>query len=146
MITAKEIRTTIASILKDTFPDYKVYFSHVESAEDSYFYVEILPHKRLVDRVYYERQLDIAVQLVLAPVNNRVDRPKLYEAIDSLDRVFLPVIQIGDRFITVQESSSNIVDDILNYSFSLDFADFMPDDDKEHELVENLVINGLEEC
>jgi hypothetical protein len=69
-----------------------------------------------------------------------VKRSLLYDAIDTLDEAIRPVLQIGDRHITILENNSVIVDEILHYEFSLDFADFLPVE--RGELMQELYING----
>lgn len=143
MIPSLDIRSALSALLKKHFP-HAIYFTNNASADKGYFYVEISPKKHMVDRVIYERSLDIELTLVLPPdARGRIDRTKLYEAVDTLDAALMPVLTIGDRHITVQETSSRIVDEVLHYSFTLDFADAMPSE--EFELMEELLINGQKE-
>ena len=143
MMAAVEIRRALSALLKQHFP-YAVYFTNNASADKEYFHVELAPKKRVVDRVIYEREIDVMMELVLPPdARGRIDRAKLYEAVDTLDAAFLPVLTIGDRHITVQETSSRIVDEVLHYRFSLDFADAMPEEPVE--LMKELSINGERE-
>ena len=143
MIASVDIRSALSDLLKRNFP-YAVYFTNNADAKQGYFHVDIAPKKRTVDRVIYEREIDVIMELVLPPdARGRIDRTKLYEAVDTLDAVLMPVLTIGDRHITVQETSSRIVDEVLHYSFTLDFADAMPDE--EYELMEELAINGQKE-
>ena len=143
MIPSLDIRSALSALLKKHFP-HAVYFTNNADSQKGYFHVEIAPKKRMVDPTIYERALDITRSLVLPPdARGRIDRTKLYEAVDTLDTAFMPVLTIGDRHITVQETSSRIVDEVLHYSFTLDFADAMPG--KEYELMEELAINGQRE-
>lgn len=143
MIPSLDIRSTLSALLKKHFP-YAVYFTNNADSQKGYFHVEIAPKKRMVDPTIYERALDISIELVLPPdARGRIDRTKLYEAVDTLDAALMPVLTIGDRHITVQETSSRIVDEVLHYSFTLDFADAMPGE--ECELMEELAINGQRE-
>ena len=144
MITAKELREAITTMLKTNFPAYKVHFENVEQAKASYFYVELIPSRRTVDDVYYDRSIGIDLQLVLLPdCRGRVKRSLLYDAIDTLDMAMRPVLQVKDRFITIMGTSSVIVDEVLHYEFSLDFADFMPVE--RGELMQELYLNGFTE-
>nr|DAN69805.1 MAG TPA: hypothetical protein [Caudoviricetes sp.] len=143
MIPSLDIRSALSALLKKHFP-HAVYFTNNADSQKGYFHVEIAPKKRMVDPTIYERALDITLSLVLPPdARGRIDRTKLYEAVDTLDTAFMPVFTIGDRHITVQETSSRIVDEVLHYSFTLDFADAMPGE--EYELMEELAINGQKE-
>lgn len=143
MIPSLDIRSALSALLKKHFP-HAVYFTNNADSQKGYFHVEIAPKKRMVDPTIYERALDITLSLVLPPdARGRIDRTKLYEAVDTLDTAFMPVLTIGDRHITVQETSSRIVDEVLHYSFTLDFADAMPGE--EYELMEEIAINGQKE-
>lgn len=143
MIPSLDIRSVLSDLLKRHFP-YTIYFTNNADAKQGYFHIEIAPKKRMVDPTIYERALDISIELVLPPdARGRIDRTKLYEAVDTLDAALMPVLTIGDRHITVQETSSRIVDEVLHYSFTLDFADAMPGE--EYELMEELAINGQRE-
>ena len=143
MIPSLDIRSALSALLKKHFP-HAVYFTNNADSQKGYFHIEIAPKKRMVDPTIYERALNITLSLVLSPdARGRIDRTKLYEAVDTLDAALLPVLTLGDRHITVQETSSRIVDEVLHYSFTLDFADAMPGE--EYELMEELSINGQRE-
>ena len=143
MIPSLDIRSALSALLKKHFP-YAVYFTNNADSQKGYFHVEIAPKKRMVDPTIYERALDITLTLVLPPdARGRIDRTKLYEAADTLDAALMPVLTIDDRHITVQETSSRIVDEVLHYRFTLDFADAMPSE--AYELMEELAINGKKE-
>ena len=95
------------------------------------------PRSKTIDRVYYDRTIDIDIQLVLLPdCQGRVKRSLLY------DVALRPVLQIGDRFITISSTSSVIVDEILHYEFSLDFTDALPGEEVV-ELMQELYLNGF---
>jgi len=142
VITAVELRAAINTLLKKHFPAYKVHFDNVERANQSYFYVWLSPRSKTIDRVYYDRTIDIDIQLVLLKdCKGRVKRSLLYDAIDKLDVALRPVLQIGDRFITISSTNSVIVDEILHYEFSLDFTDVLPVEEVG-ELMQELYLNG----
>lgn len=124
MITAKEIRTAFADVLKANFP-YEVHFDRVQKSDVSYFYVKLVPSRaNTFSRVYLDRVLDVEIQFVPLPNKNlRVKKSDIYDVADKLTAIFLPVFKIGKRYITINDSRSNIVDDILHYTFSLDFTD-----------------------
>ena len=143
MIPSLDIRSALSALLKKHFP-HAVYFTNNADSQKGYFHVELSPKKRMIDRVIYEREIDVMMELVLPPdARGRIDRTKLHEAVDTLDAALMPVLTIGDRHITVQETSSRIVDEVLHYSFTLDFADAIPGE--EYELMEELAINGQRE-
>ena len=128
MITAKEIRAAISDLLKKqaNLP-YEVHFNNNRESSRSYFFVTISARRVTFDRVYYERFLTVDCQLRLLPDEfDTIHRTELYSAADALDMAIRPVINIKDRYITVLNIRSRIVDDILHYEFDLDFADYLP--------------------
>lgn len=128
MIAMKEIRATLTNVLKNKAGfTYEVHFDTVKESSKSYFYIEISSRRKTFDPVYYERFLTIDIQLRLLPDEfNRVHRSELYDAEDKLDSTIRPVVQVRDRYITVQDVRSRIIDGILHYQFNLDFADYLP--------------------
>lgn len=143
MITAKEIRTAFADVLKANFP-YEIHFDRVQKSDVSYFYVKFVPSRvSTFSRVYLDRVLDVEIQFVPLPDTNiRVKRSDIYDVADKLTAVLLPVFKIGKRYITINNSRSNIVDNILHYTFSLDFTDnFDVSEFGEGEYAEKLEMN-----
>lgn len=139
MVRLREIKAAITALLKAKF-SYKVHFDNVEKAAESYFYVEMIPRQKTIDRVLYARLIDVDIQLVLKPdENGRVKRVELYDAIDLLDSNFRAVFNVGDRFITVLNASSTIFDEVLHYRFTLEFDDCLEYED-DHVLPEELYL------
>lgn len=124
MIPSAVIRSVLAALLKKHFPTDEVHFSTNAMAKVDYFYVEISEKQTLIDRAYRDRDISISIHFIPIPdARGRVCRSKLHEAEEKLDEIFLSVVQIGDRFITVLDTSSRIVDEVLHFSFHLQFAD-----------------------
>lgn len=124
MIPSSTIRGVISTLLKKHFPTEEVHFSTNFKAKADYFYIELLEKQTFIDKVYRDRDIDVSIHFVPIPdARGRICRSKLYEAEEKLDEIFLSVIQIGDRFITVQDTSSRIVSEVLHFDFHLQFAD-----------------------
>ena len=127
MIACKDIRSALTEKLRQVFPDVPVFFNSNADANGDYLYCELSARKTPCDATYYDRMLRLEIQFVPLPdARGRISRAKLYAAIDALDKAVLPVFQIGDRYITILESSSRIVGEVLHYTFTLDFTDFAP--------------------
>ena len=141
MIEMKDIRAALVNLLKNKAGlGYEVHFDNVKEASKSYVYITITSKRTTRDRVYYDRVLTVDIQLRLLPDKFiRTHRNELYDAADKLDKTIRPVIQIFDRFITVQEVRNRIVDDILHYEFELDFTDYLPEE--QLPFMENLEAN-----
>ena len=151
MISATDIQRAISGILGEHFPEYPAYLNSNGHADEDYFYVEIMPIRKQHFRAgLYDRALEISLSLVLRQdAQGCVDRTILYDAIDTLDAAILPVVHVidhehpamGDRFITVLGSSSRIVDEVLHYSFSLDFTDILAGEgDGMRDFMEDLYV------
>lgn len=146
MITAKDFRKALVDlvIVKAELP-YKVWFEYVQQSKVSYVWIDIRPQKQSWDAAYFQRILNIDIQVVLLPdENGNVSRTKLFEIADALDRAVMPCVQIKDRFITVQNFHANIVDDVLHYEFALDFTDYVPNgeyDGSIYDFMENLEVD-----
>lgn len=145
MLTLRNIRDALAIILKSKYPTYKVHFDNVELSDAPYFYVEMYPHATSLDDVYSDRRIGIDIQLVLAEdACGRIHRADLYDAADALDALIRPVLQIGDRYITIQDTETTFVDEVLHYIFELSFTDAFTDAEVggiQYELMQELNLN-----
>ncbi len=142
MITLADIRKAITTALKCKFKNIKVFFDDVENSADDYFYIEFTPKSKTIDDIYTNKIIKIDIDYVLAlDENKKIDRRKLQDSISKIDILFRPIFKVKDRTFTVLETSTTIVDEILHFSFELDFVDCLNDDEFEginYELMQNL--------
>lgn len=142
MITLADIRKAITTALKSKFQNIKVFFDDVENSTDDYFYIEFTPKSKTIDDIYTNKIIKIDIDYVLAlDENKKIDRRKLQDSISKIDILFRPIFKVKDRTFTVLETSTTIVDEILHFSFELDFVDCLNDDEFEginYELMQNL--------
>ena len=142
MITLADIRKAITTALKSKFQNIKVFFDDVENSADDYFYIEFTPKSKTIDDIYTNKIIKIDIDYVLAlDENKKIDRRKLQDSIPEIDMLFRPIFRVKDRAFTVLETSTTIVDEILHFSFELDFVDCLNDDEFEginYELMQNL--------
>lgn len=142
MITLADIRKAITTALKSKFQNIKVFFDDVENSADDYFYIEFTPKSKTIDDIYTNKIIKIDIDYVLAlDENKKIDRRKLQDSISKIDILFRPIFKVKDRTFTVLETSTTIVDEILHFSFELDFVDCLSDDEFdgiEYELMQNL--------
>ena len=137
MITLADIRKAITTALKSKFQNIKVFFDDVENSTDDYFYIEFTPKSKTIDDII---KIDIDYVLALDE-NKKIDRRKLQDSISKIDILFRPIFKVKDRTFTVLETSTTIVDEILHFSFELDFVDCLSDDEFDgikYELMQNL--------
>lgn len=142
MITLADIRKAITTALKCKFKNIKVFFDDVENSTDDYFYIEFTPKSKTIDDIYTNKIIKIDIDYVLTlDENKKIDRRKLQDSISKIDILFRPIFKVKDRTFTVLETSTTIVDEILHFSFELDFVDCLNDDEFEginYELMQNL--------
>lgn len=144
MIRLLDIKKSLAALLKSKF-DYKVHFDNVEKSSEPYFYIEMMPRQKTVDEILTDKSIQIDIMLVLLPDEyGRIKRSILYDTADTLDSLIRPVFHIKDRCITILESQTRFVDEILHYIFNLDFADGMTDEESSaimYDLMQTLELN-----
>lgn len=145
MITTKDIRKAFVTLINEKAQiPYKVHFNHINKSNESYIWVELQVRKANWDKAYFQRIIDVDIQVILFPSNYaEVKHTDLWDIADSLTQVIMPCLQIKDRFITVQNENAHIVDDVLHYEFVLDFTDYAQSDEYEgllYDLMENLEV------
>lgn len=145
MIPMLDIRKALSDLIKANFPDWLLTYNNSPDVEQDYIYVELTEKRQTVDPVYYDRDIEVDIRVIPLPdVRGNVKRSKLYDAQDTLEQVFLPVFQLDDRAITVQESTSHIVDEVLHFTFHLRFTDYKPEKN-DNELMQELEITLTKE-
>lgn len=141
MISMADIRTAIGAVIRENFPKWGLYLNNNPDAKTDYITLELTEDRETVDPVYYDRRIDVDIHVIPLPdVRGNVDRRTLYDAQDKLEHAFLPVFKLEDRHITIQSTSSRIVDAVLHFSFTLSFTDYEPEEPQE--LMNVLYING----
>lgn len=130
MIKLRSIQKALVELLKSKYPTYKVYFDNVEKSSVPYFYVEMFVHSGVGDYTYFDRtvQVDISFR-AMEDKNGRIKRSELYEMSDSLECIFRPVLQVEDRYITINDFEHTFIDEVLHFIFNLDFADAFTDEE-----------------
>lgn len=151
MITAKEIRHALKVLVteKAGLP-YNVSFNHVEKSSESYVWIDLGLTKSSIDKAYFQWSINVDIAVILIPnYYTAVEHDDLWEISDKLTAAIMPCVEIetedGDRsktrYVTVQNFSSYVVDDILHYEFNLDFTDYVRSDAYEglgYDFMENL--------
>lgn len=139
MISLRSIKKAFTALLKQNYPKYAVHFDNVEKRDAPYFYVEMQPLIRTVDRVYSERTLQVDITFVPEEDRyGRVDRAVLYDIADTLDALVRPVFYVEDRVITILDAETTIHDEVLHYIFNLEFADYREANRLTDDLMEEL--------
>ena len=142
MLKLRTFQKALVDLLKNKYPNYKVYFDNVEKSNAPYFYIEMFVHSGVGDYNYFERtvQVDITFR-AMEDKNNRIKRADLYEMSDSLECIFRPVLKVDDRYITINDFEHTFIDEVLHFIFNLEFNDAFTDE--EVNLVRGELVNTL---
>ena len=142
MLKLRTIQKALVDLLKNKYPNYKVYFDNVEKSNAPYFYIEMFVHSGVGDYNYVERtvQVDITFR-TMEDKNNRIKRADLYEMSDSLECMFRPVLKVDDRYITINDFEHTFIDEVLHFIFNLEFNDAFTDE--EVNFVRGELVNTL---
>lgn len=142
MLKLRTIQKALVDLLKNKYPNYKVYFDNVEKSNAPYFYIEMFVHSGVGDYNYFERtvQVDITFR-TMEDKNNRIKRADLYEMSDSLECIFRPVLKVDDRYITINDFEHTFIDEVLHFIFNLEFNDAFTDE--EVNFVRGELVNTL---
>ena len=143
MIKSSDIRDALSDLIKikANLP-LKVFFNHVNNCSKDYAWIRLRPYRKDLGFGSVDRRIRVDFQIVLVPDENaEIQHTRLYDIIDALDDATCGAIQILDRFITIYDAETIIFDGLLNYSFILDFNDFLQryaDEAAQYELMRRL--------
>ena len=113
----------------------------LKKAEFKYFHVSLIPISTALFGKYLR---DRALFVDVAYINDKADNNTFYNWMETMDQHFLPYVQIGERSITIENSSFKIVDNVGHYTFTLKFIDVI-DYKEQGVLAEDLNINFVKE-
>lgn len=143
MIKSSDLRDALADLIKVRAGlPLKVFFNHVNNSSESYAWVRLRPKRRDEGFGYMQRTIRVDIRVVLAPdENGEIPHTRLYEIIDALDEATCNSIPVLDRWLVVLDTDTIIFDDILTYTFLLDFTDCLsslPPEISEAEFMQEL--------
>lgn len=112
-----EIKESLIRLLKGCDPEISVFAEEIRQIRDNdYYFIEIIPTGNItVDRYFTDRQVFISI----AYHESRERNSAYLEKAGELDNAIRPVFRFGDRAATIQDSSSRIVDHVLQFSFRI---------------------------
>ena len=146
MIKSSDLRDALSDLIKiKAGLPLKVFFNHVNNCAQDYCWIRLRPKRRDEGFGYMQRKIRIDIQVVLAPDDNgEVQHTRLYDVIDKLDEATCNSIPVLDRWLVVLDTETIIFDDIVTYSFVLDFTDCLstlPPELAEAELMQWLELD-----
>lgn len=129
MISTKEIFLALSDMIHAVLPDIYVTADSVQKSDTDYIWIQFNPQRK--DEGYGMTRREIRVSMSVVPAPDEYTETydsRLLEIADALDEATCGYIKILDRYITIYDSDYHIFDNILHYSFILDFADYIDKD------------------
>lgn len=122
------IKNSLVALLKSLYPAFNILSEEISKTDDDdnsldmedYFFIDIVPVENITLNAYHtERSLVVDIA---GHTRDETNEEYLNMA-DAIDKVVRPVFCFEDRAITIHRASSNIVDKVLHYTFTLVFLD-----------------------
>lgn len=119
-----EIKNAVIQKLKGLDPETDVFFEKIKETDQeleksrTWYFLSLIPGQQgTVDGIF----TDVSVLVDIA-YHEKSERNTDYLMKGAeLDAVMRPVLQFGDRAITIHNADIKVVDHVLHYSFSLPF-------------------------
>lgn len=127
MIKINEIKTAITKQLKKIH-DIDVFYTNVGKTDSNdeelkinqYYFVSLIP---INTSLFGASMRDRAFYIDVSYINDHASENDFLAWSESMNDLFLPYIDIGERSITIEETSFKIVDQVGHYTFTLKFRD-----------------------
>lgn len=138
MITLVDIKKSINNVLKNNFPDVKIYSSDTkEGFNRPAFFTQIVPLTSDYETVNYtSNRLMVAIQY-FSESGTELENLKMDA---DLRKAFGMALKVNQRSFLLQNIRSEIVDEVLQFRFDLSFLDGI-EKVQEHEEAGSLEIN-----
>lgn len=129
MIKITEIKKSIVTLLKEV-RDIDVSFELAAKTDSnihdqkmsSWYFVSLIP---ISNRLFGNMQRDRVLLIDIAYYDRKATYNDYFIWNDEMEKKFLPAIKIGNRNVTIEESSFRIVDEVGHFVFSLKFRDII---------------------
>lgn len=119
MITLVDIKKSINQVLKTNFPDIKLYADEVkEGFTRPSFFTSIIPIIFNYDTTNYSSNKLMVVINYFSENETELENLKM---IDGLKKAFGMTLKVSQRSFTLKNIRSEIVDEVLQFRFDLDY-------------------------
>lgn len=138
MITLVDIKKSINNVLKNNFPDVKIYSSDTkEGFNRPAFFTQIVPLTSDYETVNYtSNRLMVAIQY-FSESGTELENLKMDE---DLRKAFGMTLKVNQRSFLLRNIRSEIVDEVLQLRFDISYFDGIAKP-QEHEEATNLEIS-----
>lgn len=119
MITLVDIKKSINQVLKANFKDTKLYAGEVkEGFTRPSFFTSIIPISFNYDTTNFTSNKLMVVINYFSENETELENIKMY---DELKKAFGMNLKVNDRFFLLKNIRSEIVDEVLQFRFDLDY-------------------------
>ncbi len=139
MITLVDIKKSINQVLKNNFPDCKLYAGEVtEGYVRPCFFTQVFLISSNNDTInYISNKLMIVINFFS---KNQTELENLKIA-DELKLAFGMTLKVNDRYLKLENIRTEISDGVLQFKFDLNFFDGVEITKEEYEIMKELNMN-----
>ena len=135
MATLADFKTTINKMLKDNFPGVRIYSSDTrEGFKRPAFFTQIVPVTSNYETTSFESNKMMIVINYFSTDGTEIENLIMH---DDIKKAFGMTLKVNQRSFLMQNIRSEIVDEVLQFRFDLDYLLNVVKTD-EHELMEEL--------
>ena len=110
----------------DSFTGKEVGIDNINNLERPAYFIQVIDYKKEFFANYKER-IFISIDITYIPKNDENNKAEIYNALDDLDDMFEvkgnKILKVKDRYLTLKNNSTKIVDGLGHYIFDLDLFD-----------------------
>ncbi|MFH5187670.1 DUF6838 family protein [Paenibacillus sp. TAB 01] len=140
MLTRAGLNKAINDKIKVEFPGIPIQSSDVEEGfKRPSFFVSLETNSS--ETFPFQVQRDMTCRILYFPRDRHVFKEEAYDVQDRLERLFGLNFPAGDRTITIDSASTDIIDKVLHYDFDFSYLEERADNDAG-ELMEELGYRG----
>lgn len=110
----------------DSFTGKEVGIDNINKLTRPAYFIQVIDYKKEFFANYRER-IFISIDITYIPKNDENNKAEIYNALDDLDNMFEvkgnKILKVKDRYLTLKNNSTKIVDGLGHYIFDLDLFD-----------------------
>ena len=110
----------------DSFTGKEVGIDNINKLTRPAYFIQVIDYKKEFFANNRER-IHVSIDVVYIPENVENNKAEIYDALDNLNDMFdvkgNKILQIKDRFLTLKNESTKVVDGLGHYIFDLDLFD-----------------------
>lgn len=107
----------------DSFTGKEVGINSINKLSRPAYFIQVIDYKKEFFANYRER-IFISIDITYIPENVENNKAEIYNALDDLDNMFEvkgnKILKVKDRYLTLKNNSTKIVDGLGHYIFDLD--------------------------